>query len=204
MESRRSTIERIYLTRADLEQEENTARYWRHIERYISVRHRAYGNVLDLACGVGYGSYILSKNPDVEHVYGVDQSLDTIEFAKSEYGGDKVSFFSDIEEVDKSLLEDGIDRFDVLVSIETIEHIAEDNILPQIARRFHIPKLLISFPHIKSTHFNKYHFHDFNTQQIKDLFKEWLLTDEYKIHHDVTILEFTANPEYWNLSLKDS
>lgn len=193
MEHPKPTIERIYLTKADLLEEENDARYWRHIERYISVRHRVYGNVLDLACGVGYGSYIMSKNPDVTKVYGVDRSEETIQFACSEYTSDKTEFFNDISNVKAPI--------DVMVSIETVEHIQDTEFLPTIAKSLAIPRIIISFPHIKSTHFNKFHFHDFNIQDLKNMFKEWLLIDEHKIHHDVTILEFVANPQFWKMSL---
>jgi 2-polyprenyl-3-methyl-5-hydroxy-6-metoxy-1,4-benzoquinol methylase len=188
-------MERIYLSKKDLEEQENHVRYWRHIERYISIRHRAYGHVLDLACGVGYGSYILSKNPDVKSVTGVDKSQEAIGFAKDEYVTDKTSFHTDLDEVPRT-------KFDVLTSIETIEHIEDTGVLPSIARRFQIPKLIVSFPHIKSTHFNKYHHHDFNSQQVSDLFEGWLVINEEKNRHDVTILEFVADPQHWQMRLE--
>ena len=186
--------ERIYITKETLEAQHITARHWRHIERYIAVRSEVYGNVLDLACGVGYGSYLLSMNPDVEHVFGVDVDIKTIQFATKEYKNEKISFLHDIENINCNI--------DVLVSIETIEHIKNVNFLPQIARKFQIPKLIISFPHIKSTHFNPYHFHNFNTQQIKDLFPEWIMIEENNFHHDVTLLQFIADPKSWNVKLK--
>jgi len=192
----KNTKERIYLTKDNLEAQRGEARYWRHIERYISVRSEVYGNVLDLACGVGYGSHLLAMNPDVDCVIGCDIDEEAIEFANKEYASDKVLFCSDVKQKDL--------KIDVLVSIETIEHIKDINILPQMARDLQIPKLIISFPHIKSTHFNSYHFHDFNTQQIKDLFPEWVLIDENKIHHDVTILQFVANPKSWKTTINDT
>ena len=186
--------ERIYLTQEDLEAQRVTARHWRHIERYIAVRSEAYGNVLDLACGVGYGSHLIAMNPDVDCVIGCDIDEGAIDFAKKEYESKKMVFCTDARRQNFAI--------DVLISIETIEHIKDKGVLPQLARDLQIPKLIISYPHIKSTHFNPYHFHDFNTQQIVDLFPEWALISEDKFHHDVTLLQFIANPKSWNVKLK--
>ena len=181
--------ERIYFSKKYFEAQCNIARCWRHTERYMAVRSKVYGNVLDLACGTGYGSYILSTNPDVKHVFGVDLSDNAIAFANKEYADDKIAYYNNIFDIKNDV--------DILVSIETIEHIENINTLPDIAKNFNIKELIISYPHIKSTHFNSYHFHDFNTQQIKDLFYQWVLMDENKLHHDVTLLHFVANPKYW-------
>ena len=190
----KKTKERIYISKEDLDEQHNIARHWRHIERYIAVRANVYGNVLDLACGVGYGSHILSTNPDVKSVYGVDLAEDAIEVANKEYASDKVSFYNNVYDIKECI--------DVLVSIETIEHVKDTSMLPSIAASLNIKELIISFPHIKSTHFNPYHFHNFNTQKIKDLFYQWTLIDENKFHHDVTLLHFIASPKYWDGKLK--
>lgn len=74
--------------------------------------------VLDAACGVGYGSFILNLQSNAD-VLGVDISHEAIAYAKKNYGTENVRF----EQSDlKSLqFEHGI--FDCIVSFETYEHI---------------------------------------------------------------------------------
>ena len=58
--------QRIYLNRETVDSLEDQILISRHLERYALVRQFLYGKVLDIACGVGYGSYLLAKNPDVK------------------------------------------------------------------------------------------------------------------------------------------
>lgn len=72
--------------------------------------------VLDIACGEGYGSELLSKHS--KYVYGVDVSRDVIINAQSKYRKPNLEFLvgntSSIPLPDASV--------DVIVSFETIEH----------------------------------------------------------------------------------
>jgi hypothetical protein len=76
------------------------------------------------------------------------------------------------------------------VCLETIEHIKEQFIIPGLAERLGIKRLFISFPSKKTTHYNKFHFYDYNTQQICDMFPNYELVDEIELHREVKILNF--------------
>ena len=98
-----------------------------HIARYEFSRDICRGRVLDLACGVGYGSEILLKqNPNIEELVGIDMCEETIAYAKANY-----SFLETKYYVDNALSPDLSKKygtFDTIVSFETIEHFAGDEI----------------------------------------------------------------------------
>ena len=79
-------IERIYMSHGDLEKIERDILNRRHIERYAMIRQWCHGNILDFACGCGYGANLISKNPDVDIIYGVDIDRSAIEWAKFQVG----------------------------------------------------------------------------------------------------------------------
>ena len=62
---KKKEMERIVIDKANIDSIEEDIIIRRGIERYMYVRQFVYGNVLDIACGEGYGSYLMSKNPDV-------------------------------------------------------------------------------------------------------------------------------------------
>ncbi|NKB43956.1 MAG: hypothetical protein GKS03_06710 [Alphaproteobacteria bacterium] len=57
--------ERLFIPRDQVETLEKDILLRRHVERYAVARQFVYGTVVDLACGCGYGTHILAKNPDV-------------------------------------------------------------------------------------------------------------------------------------------
>ena len=57
------------------------------------MRQYVYGNVLDIACGVGYGSYLLAKNPDVKHIVGVDGDHEAADWANDNFASETIDFF---------------------------------------------------------------------------------------------------------------
>ena len=69
--------ERLFIPRAETEALEQDILRRRHIERYAVARQFVHGVTVDTACGCGYGTYILSKNPDVTRAYGIDMLTDT-------------------------------------------------------------------------------------------------------------------------------
>ena len=72
--------ERSYLTKNELTKIEREMRFRRHLDRYFKIRQFCYGTVIDAACGCGYGSYIISQNPDVQYVLGVDIDPEAIQY----------------------------------------------------------------------------------------------------------------------------
>jgi 2-polyprenyl-3-methyl-5-hydroxy-6-metoxy-1,4-benzoquinol methylase len=105
-----------------------------HVARYEFAKSRVSGYVLDAACGVGYGSYLLS---DVADVTGVDIEQEAIEYARTHYAGPNY-YVGDIE---KSSVGKG---YDWIVSFETIEHLKDPKVVLLAFRE--APKLIISTP----------------------------------------------------------
>jgi len=92
-----------------------------HLQRYMFAQARIEGNrVLDLACGVGYGSYILAQAAGRD-VIGIDRDPHAIAYGHAQYQrlglrlleGDALKWNNDGE------------LFDTIVSFETIEHLPE-------------------------------------------------------------------------------
>ena len=94
---------------------------YEHWHRYLFAREFAKNKiVLDIACGEGYGSYLLAGN--AKKVIGVDNDKNTIEYATSKYNRDNLEFkIGLVEDVPIK----GSEVFDVIVSFETLEHIEE-------------------------------------------------------------------------------
>ena len=86
-----------------------------HLERYgYAVAHVLRGDVLDIACGTGYGTHMLamiSRNSCV----GVDISEEAISYANERYNHPQVTFeCSDILKYTRH------HRFTNIVSLETL------------------------------------------------------------------------------------
>ena len=103
-----------------------------HVHRYFSVLDLVRGKrVLDISCGEGYGAALMRDNGAAE-VIGADIDAKIVARANRVYGGEGLRF----EVADaRGALPFGDDRFDVVVSFETIEHIAEhEGFLAELTR----------------------------------------------------------------------
>jgi SAM-dependent methyltransferase len=89
-----------------------------HLARYRFASRFVRGkSVLDIACGVGYGSDLLSK-AGASRVDGVDINEDVIAYARENYASESTRFLpGDIYTFSSPA------RYDVIVSFETIEHV---------------------------------------------------------------------------------
>lgn len=93
-----------------------------HFARYAIAKNLVKGKkVLDLACGEGYGSFLL-KQAGADHVVGVDVCLETVQRAQKAFGGVGLEFIAADASSIKEIFPSG--GFDVVVSIETVEHLA--------------------------------------------------------------------------------
>lgn len=96
-----------------------------HLARYewVSSIVSRTGRLLDVACGSGYGSYIIAtNNPELE-VIGVDYDPRAIEIAKSRYSAPNLSFRNG--DLVRWIYDDNASMgdFDNVVSFDTIEHL---------------------------------------------------------------------------------
>ena len=179
----------IYLSRDQLLEIEQKIRIQRHVERYALLRQFARGVVCDAACGCGYGSYLLSTNPDVTSVIGLDSDANIISFAQKEYEGDKTRFFNvNIE----TWVSD--QKIDMLFSVETIEHIKDQSTLPDFCDRNNINRVILTYPSKKTTHYNPYHLYDFKLQDILDIFNKFTCYRHFNWEYEFDVVFLIRNP----------
>jgi len=76
--------------------------------------------ILDIACGVGYGSFILAEPPE-RKVEGVDISHESVAYAKTHYNRGNIEFLQS----DAYLYNWPPAAFDAIVSFETLEHVPD-------------------------------------------------------------------------------
>lgn len=134
---------------------------WRYEQAAEMVN--AGDKVVDLGCGIGYGSRVLAKN--AEFVLGVDDSEDAIEYARANYPHKNAVYcIKDIFAVE--------DEFDVVVAFEILEHtdnpIKFFNLLKRIAKR----KVVMSTPHISLDAAGyPFHYRHYSEGEIRALFE---------------------------------
>lgn len=104
--------------------------HYRHFERYMYAlqllgkigKHETW---LDCACGSGYGSHLLSGF--AETVIGYDIKLEAVDYANTQYSHSGCVFYSDLERFASI-------QFDVVISVETIEHMPRSAAVPFLTR----------------------------------------------------------------------
>ncbi|QNO16053.1 class I SAM-dependent methyltransferase [Alkalicella caledoniensis] len=96
-----------------------------HIARYEFAKAFCKGRVLDIACGVGYGTdYLLEGNENIDELVGVDIDHRSIEYAIEHYSYPNTKYF--IDDCLSDELPEKYGTFDTIVSFETIEHFHGD------------------------------------------------------------------------------
>ena len=179
-------IERILISKKEFLELEDQIRFQTHIKRYAAVRRFIYGRVLDFACGCGYGTYLMSNNPEISKIIGVDKDQTSIDWAKKEFTSENCDFrCEDVRNLEG--------KFDTLVSLETIEHFKNDSIYHSILEKYEIDQIIISYPNKKSTHFNPFHHRDLNIQEVVNSFSNHVLY-HYFTFGDVDFLIFIRKP----------
>jgi len=114
-----------------------------HYHRYLySLKYCQNKIVLDVASGEGYGSYLLGQV--AASVIGIDIDKSAVDFANRHYLSDRVSY----RQGDAASLPIDDQSVDVVVSFETIEHIAQqERFIEDVARVLrHDGILVISSP----------------------------------------------------------
>ena len=126
--------------------------------------------MLDIACGSGYGSYLL-KILGAREVTGVDRDPATVEFARATYAAEGLAFHAgDAASAPAGSPWDG--PFDVIVSFETVEHVDDsDAFLEGVKKRLAPDGLfLISCPHdARSPWPSPLHLRHFTYPEFRDL-----------------------------------
>jgi len=101
-----------------------------HRKRYEFAEPLCAGkDVLDLACGVGYGAAQLARV--ARTVVGVDVDEEAVEFARGRYAATNIRF----EVMDATALGFADASFDVVCAFEAIEHVADpETTVGEVAR----------------------------------------------------------------------
>lgn len=148
-----------------------------HVARYewAASRLNADGalRIADLACGVGYGSYILASAGC--RVFGMDRNVEAIAYARQHYKHKNASFrCCDIADGDD------MGDLDAVVCFETIEHIKDPLPLLQSLHRA-APRLIASVPNEDVMPYGNgyaFHFRHYAPDQFEALLNEagWRVT----------------------------
>ncbi|MGI0490379.1 class I SAM-dependent methyltransferase [Alkalinema pantanalense CENA528] len=144
-----------------------------HMLRYALVAPFVPGQrVLDISCGAGYGSQYLAIQ-GAREVVGADNSEESIQFAAQYYPHPNVAYqVADAHAL--TTFEEA--SFDVIVSFETIEHLARPRIFLAELRRLLKPdgKLFLSCPNdyriAPANWVSPYHLHRFRFEEFRNLF----------------------------------
>lgn len=143
--------------------------YGEHLGRYMAMDTIVSGrDVLDIASGSGYGTKHISMS--AKKVYGVDVSEEAIEYAKLHYGAKNVQY--KVGSGTNIPLDD--DSVDVVVSMETIEHIEDQESFLKEVRRVLRPDgvFVVSTPNDKVyPKGNHFHVREHDKQSLASLLK---------------------------------
>ena len=150
-----------------------------HLARYVFARNYAAGkNVCDIACGAGYGSSYLGQR--AQKVVGMDISDDAIAWARKYFGRDNVRFLK-ADGAEKWPVED---KYDVITSFETMEHIENPGDFLEIIHEHLMPGgvLVLSVPNgprDKRKTDNPHHLHHFRDSDLKGLIEKYFSNVKY-------------------------
>ena len=141
-----------------------------HLERYRFAAHHARpGRLLDMACGVGYGTRLLAdEGGAVSAALGVDVSEEAVAYARQRYGRTGVEF-----RAGDALAFHDPDGFDTIVCLETIEHVPEPRrLVARLAGMLRSGGVLVaSVPSTPSADVNPHHLHDFSEASFRRMFE---------------------------------
>ena len=146
--------------------------WYEHWHRYVFVASLAQGRrVLDAACGEGYGSALLAQS--AKSVVGVDLSEDAIGHARGRYGGRANLSFQACK---VTAIPVDSQSVDLIVSFETIEHLAEQEEMLREFRRILRPGglLVLSSPNRpvysdENNYRNEYHVREMDRGELANL-----------------------------------
>ena len=149
---------------------------YEHIHRYAYATQFVQNKrVLDLACGEGYGSYLLAKT--AQSVLGIDIDENSIKHARNKYIKQNLEFkVGSITEVPIG----GESLFDVAVCFEALEHIEDHEKLLSEVKRLLTPDgvFIVSTPnktvYTDEPQFNNpFHVHELYFDEFRELFEKY-------------------------------
>ncbi len=106
-----------------LQRQDRTASH--HLLRYqwataVIADLKPENSILDVACGAGYGSYMIARQTPASTVLGVDYDKKAVDFATRHYVQPTLAYRQgDVLRWQETI---GPDQFDCIVSFDTLEH----------------------------------------------------------------------------------
>lgn len=146
------------------------SKYAPHLARYVYAQKLVAGkSVCDVACGVGYGSSYLAQTAKL--VVAMDVAAEAIDWALRYFNSNNTTFLT------ADVLEPWPvgDKFDVITSFETMEHLASPERFLDNVNKHLLPggTLLLSVPNgpldLKRHSDNYNHLQHFSDTQFKNL-----------------------------------
>jgi len=143
-----------------------------HLGRYeFAKRYIKPGDkVLDCACGVGYGSFILARDTGLASIVAVEKDKAAIEFAQKHYNASKLRYLlGDIFSLD---IENN--HFDCIICFETLEHVDGEALIKLFHQKLKAGGVLIvSTPNQDKEPFDKkkfpFHLRHYTPQEFESL-----------------------------------
>ncbi len=171
MELDSDSLERLVPERMDPADLAGAATLELHLERYrFAAGQVRPGRLLDLACGVGYGTRLMAdRNGHLESALGVDIAAAAVQYALTHYADERVRFLC----CDGMSFEDA-DGFDTIVSLETIEHVpGPDALFARLVALLRPGGVLVSsVPVTPSVDLNPHHLRDFTSADFRRMGRE--------------------------------
>lgn len=127
------------------------------------LKRRGCRTVIDIGCGLGYGTYLISK--EGFRVKGIDYSYDAIKIARKRYS------FIEFEVADACCYQEG--KYDAVVALEILEHLPNPKNALKNWRQMLNKKgfLFISTPNYTITkNRNPHHKKEFTLRELKGMF----------------------------------
>ncbi len=153
-----------------------TITYGEHISRYMAALPLVKDKVvLDIACGSGYGTKLLTET--AQKVIGVDVAEEAVTYAKAHYSGPKTEYrVGNGTEIPLDTA-----SVDVVITLETIEHIEDYRQFMSEVKRVLRPGgiMILSTPNdLEFAEGNHFHVHEFKFDELKKLVKDYFLHAE--------------------------
>jgi glycosyltransferase involved in cell wall biosynthesis/ubiquinone/menaquinone biosynthesis C-methylase UbiE len=159
---------------------------YEHLHRYAyATQFGQNKNVLDLACGEGYGSYLLAKT--AKSVVGIDIDNNSIKHARNKYIKQNLEFrVGSITEIPI----DGERLFDVAVCFEALEHIEDHQKLLSEVKRLLTPEgvFIVSTPNKtvysdEPQYNNPFHVHELYFDEFRELLEKYFKNVKFLGQH---------------------
>lgn len=162
------TIERLILDQVASDDVTGQATLKLHLQRYeFAAEHLKPGRLLDIACGVGYGTQLMAeKASGIVEAIGVDLAEEAVAYAKQHYASGRVQF-----QRHEAMTFTDARGFDSIISLETLEHVPDPlRLIDHLVGLIRPGGVFIaSVPTTPSVDVNPYHLHDFTQRSFRSM-----------------------------------